>query len=77
MRIQILTALLTLLPGLAVANDYKVGDLMVVHPVARETPPSAMADPGYKQITNMGEATDRLIAVEAAYPRVEIHDVKV
>lgn len=65
------------LPTLAFAEDYSVGDLTVAHPVARETPPSARAGAGYMKITNTGESADRLIAVEANYPRVEIHDVKV
>lgn len=74
---QTLTALALLLPLTAQAHDYKVGDLMVDHPVARETPPNAMAGAGYMKITNMGDAADRLIAVNADYPRVEIHNVKV
>lgn len=40
---------------------------------AFETAPSAMAGGGFMQITNTGTTNDRLIAVEADFPRVEIH----
>lgn len=70
-------AALLLLPTLTFADEYKVGDLVVDHPVARETPTAARAGAGYLTITNTGDTADRLIAVEADFPRVEIHDVKV
>ena len=55
------------------AHDYKVGDLTIDHPFAFETPTTAMTGGGFLTITNMGETDDRLLAVEADYPRVEIH----
>jgi len=72
-----LIAFILALPTAVAAHDYKVGDLMIKHPVARETPATAMAGAGYMTIMNMGNTADRLIAVEADFPRVEIHDVKV
>lgn len=65
------------IPGLAAAEDYKVGSLVISDPVARETPSTARTGAGYMTITNTGDTADRLIAVKADYPRVEIHDVKV
>ena len=38
------------------------------------SPPTAMAGGGYMEITNTSEANDRLVAVEADFPRVEIHN---
>lgn len=77
MRKTVLTALLLVLPAFGHAHEYKVGDIVIHHPVARETAQTAMAGAGYMTITNSGDTADRLIAVEAAFPRVEIHDVKV
>ncbi len=65
------------MPSLVAAHEYKVGDLVIDHPAAKTTPASAMTGAGYLTITNNGDAADTLIAVEADFPRVEIHDVKV
>lgn len=40
---------------------------------AFETAPTAMSGGGFMQITNNGDTDDRLIGVEADYPRVELH----
>ncbi len=40
---------------------------------AFETAPSALAGGGFMQITNTGTTDDRLVSVEADFPRVEIH----
>ncbi len=66
-------AALLLATATAQAHEYKVGDLMIDHPWAFETAQTAQAGGGYMTITNMGETADRLIAVEADYPRVEVH----
>ena len=55
------------------AHDYQVGDLGIDHPFAFETPTTAMTGGGFVTITNMGETNDRLLGVEADFPRVEIH----
>lgn len=70
-------AALIAVPAFALAHDYKIADLVIDHPVAKTTPARAMAGAGYVTITNNGDATDTLIAVEADFPRVEIHDTKV
>ena len=66
-----------LLPAVAAAEGYRVGDLTITNPLSRETPSTAMAGAGYMTITNTGTTADRLVAVRADFPRVEIHDVKV
>jgi copper(I)-binding protein len=64
-------------PTFAAAHDYKIADLVVDHPAAKVTPTTAMTGAGYVTITNNGDETDTLIAVEADFERVEIHDTKV
>jgi copper(I)-binding protein len=63
-----------LLPMVAVANDYTIGDLVVDHPVARATAQTAMTSAGYVTITNNGAEADALLAIEANFPRVEVHE---
>ncbi len=63
-----------LLPGFALGHDYLLGDLHIAHPFAAATSASAMAGAGYVTILNSGSTDDALIAVEAAYPRVMMHD---
>ncbi|PJI92479.1 hypothetical protein BC777_1331 [Yoonia maricola] len=57
----------------ASAHEYKVGDLVVDHPMAFETAQTAQTAGGFMTITNAGGTDDRLVAVEADFPRVEIH----
>ncbi|WP_299963484.1 copper chaperone PCu(A)C [uncultured Roseobacter sp.] len=61
------------LPGLVSAHEYTVGDLSVDHPMAFNTAPTAKSGGGYLSITNGGETDDRLIAVRADFPKVELH----
>lgn len=42
-----------------------------------ETPKTARAGAGYVTLTNTGSVADSLIAVEADFPRVELHDMEV
>ncbi|MFO8125908.1 copper chaperone PCu(A)C [Yoonia sp.] len=62
-------ALLTLSATSAFADSI----ITVTDAKAFETAPSAMAGGGFMQITNTGTTDDRLIGVEADFPRVEIH----
>lgn len=64
------------LPGAAVAEEFTVGDLRIVDPVARESARMAMAGAGYMAIVNEGDTVDHLVAVRADFPRVMIHDTK-
>ncbi len=57
----------------ATAQQITAGDLVIDQPFAFETPVTAMSGGGYLQITNTGDTADRLIAVEADFPRVMIH----
>lgn len=65
------------LPLMGAAHDYRVGDLVVNHPVAHETIKSAMSGAGYFTVTNNGDNDDRLLAVTADFPRVMMHDTSV
>lgn len=58
----------------AFAHDFKAGDLTIDHPIVFETTKTARAGGGYLTITNDGETADRLLSVEADFPRVEVHD---
>ena len=55
------------------AEDYQLGSLVIESPYAFETTKTAQTAGGFMAITNIGETADRLLAVEAAFPRVEIH----
>ena len=55
----------------AAAHEFSVGDLTIGHPHAAATPPGARTGAGYFSVTNAGTEPDRLIAVEADFPRVE------
>lgn len=57
----------------ASAHDYKIGDLLIAHPMAYETAPTARTAGGFMTITNTGDTADRLLAVEADFLRVQIH----
>ena len=61
------------LSGAALAHDYQVGDLEIGHPMAFDTPQTAMAGAGYLSITNAGQTADRLIEVRADFPQVMMH----
>lgn len=72
-RLTFVCALISV-PYVATAHEYKIDGLVVDHPMARETTATAQAGAGYLSITNTGETADRLIAVEAEFPRVMVHD---
>lgn len=67
-----LAAIMAVLAAPAFADDYTVGDLTIVHPLS--FPSVGMAGAGYMQITNAGETAERLVAVAADFPRVEMHE---
>lgn len=66
-------AALSLMAQTAIAHEFKVGDLIIDHPMALETFQTAMTGAGYLSVTNSGTEEDRLIAVEADFPRVMLH----
>ncbi len=69
-----LSLLISMLATTVVAADFAIGELTVSHPKIRETAKSAMAGAGYLAITNNGPTADVLLAVEADFPRVMLHD---
>lgn len=66
-------AALFLVAQSATAHEFKIGDLIIDHPMALETFQTAMTGAGYLSVTNTGSQNDRLIAVEADFPRVMLH----
>lgn len=54
-----------------------VGDLKIMSPIIRATPPNAPVSAGYMMIQNNGSETDRLIGGTAAFAgKVEVHEMK-
>ena len=76
MKHLILTAILLANPVVSFADDFKVGDLVIEHPVARATTAMAMTSAGYFVIMNNGTEDDRLVEITANFPRVMMHDTK-
>ena len=66
-------AALSLFASAVGAHEFKLGDLVIDHPMAFETAKTAQTAGGFMTITNTGVSDDRLVAVEADFPRVEIH----
>ena len=70
-------ALLGAIPA-AIAHEFKVGDIKIVHPWSRATPPGAKVAAGYATITNNGAAADKLVAVTGEIgDKGEIHQMAV
>ena len=76
MKHLILTAILLANPVVSFADDFKVGDLVIEHPVARATTAMAMTGAGYFVIMNNGTEDDWLVEITANFPRVMMHDTK-
>jgi len=63
-----------LIMGNAYAGEYKLGDLVIVHPYVRSTPPGAPVSGGYMTIRNTGSEPDHLVAGSADFAgKVEMH----
>ncbi|MEM1378113.1 MAG: copper chaperone PCu(A)C [Pseudomonadota bacterium] len=77
MKKLILTSAIAIMTaGTALAHEYKVGDLVIDHPVARATPANAPVSAGYMTITNNGSEDDTLIAATAPFSaNVELHEM--
>ena len=61
----------------AFADEYAVGDLVIVDPYARPTPPEAPVTGGYLAIRNNGSEEDRLVGGTAPFAgKIEIHEMK-
>ena len=58
------------------ARDYTFGELKILHPSSRPTPPSAPTAIGYLTIVNRGRTADRLIAGSTpAAGKLEMHQM--
>ena len=58
------------------AHDFKVGALIVDHPMAFPTMATAMSGAGYFTVTNTGSDDDRLLGIRAEYPSVTLHGTR-
>ena len=67
-------------PGLipaSLAHEMKVGDLIIMHPWARQSPMHDGVLAGFMKITNTGKHDDLLIRATAEIaPNVQLHDMK-
>ncbi|MGB7433296.1 MAG: copper chaperone PCu(A)C [Ahrensia sp.] len=77
MRKLILAAAATLLTATtALAHEYKIGDLVIDHPVARATPANAPVSAGYMTIRNTGDEADTLISGSVGFAtKTELHEM--
>ncbi|WP_224826027.1 copper chaperone PCu(A)C [Cognatishimia sp. MH4019] len=71
MKHLILAALLA--PSIAFAHGFSADKLIIAHPMAFETTPTAQTADGYMVIMNNGDTADRLLAVKADFPKVTLH----
>lgn len=70
----LLTALALGLALPAAAHDYRVGNLVIAHPVLRVASPVSKTGAGYLAITNRGKTADRLVQViTTASTRADLH----
>lgn len=61
----------------AQAHEIKIGDLVIGHPWARQSPMGADVAAGFMTITNNGKETDRLVKATASVaPTVQLHEMK-
>lgn len=75
MRKSISLALaLASLPAIAMADDVVAGDLTVTDAYAYASARSARTGAGYMTLTNSGDTDRSLVAAEADFPRVELHE---
>ena len=73
----IIAVLLTLASGIAaIAHEFKIGDLEIIHPHARATAPGAPVSGGYMIIRNNGSEPDRLVSASVDFAgKTEIHEM--
>jgi len=61
----------------AQAHEIKVGDIVIGHPWARQSPMGADVAAGFMTITNTGKEEDRLVKATASVtPTVQLHETK-
>lgn len=63
--------------ALALADEYKLGWLVIVHPHARATPSNSPVSGGFMVIKNTGTETDRLVGGSATFSTgFQVHEMK-
>lgn len=75
-KLKSAAALTILLCSASAAHEYRTGPMVIHHPFAYETAPSAKAAGGYMTIENTGYESDRLLRVEADFQRVMLHETE-
>ncbi|MDR3374117.1 MAG: copper chaperone PCu(A)C [Ancalomicrobiaceae bacterium] len=76
-RILLATLLTFAGSGLALAHEYKLGSLEIVHPWTRATPAGAKTGGGYLTIVNKGAADKLVSAASDVAGKVELHEMGV
>jgi periplasmic copper chaperone A len=67
----------SLMSTTAFSHEYKLGNLEIIHPYTRPTPPKAPVSGGYMTIRNTGTEDDRLVGASAPFAgKVEVHEMK-
>ena len=65
-----------LISSAAIADSYKVGDIVIDAPYSRSTPPLAPVGGGFMTITNNGAEADTLVSGTATFSKaLEIHEM--
>jgi copper(I)-binding protein len=59
------------------AHEFTLGGLTIGHPYAFATAAGMRTGAGYFSVTNAGAEDDRLLAVRADFPKVEMHTTEV
>lgn len=68
---------LTAITAAALAHEFKVGDLQIVHPVARPTVAQQSTGAAYFGLNNLGKTDDRLVKVDTNVAKAaEIHTME-
>ena len=74
----LLTALSLIVAQSAFAHEFKLGDLEIVHPWSRATPPGATVGAGYFIVNNHGTSPDRLVSATAEVAgEAQLHEMAV
>ncbi|RWF77443.1 MAG: copper chaperone PCu(A)C [Mesorhizobium sp.] len=73
-----LLALLSISAQAVFAHEFRVGDIEIVHPWSRATPPGAKVAGGYFTMTNTGSSPDRLLSISSEISaKAELHEMGV
>lgn len=61
----------------ASAHEYRIGEIEIMHPVIRATPPTANVAAGYMLLMNSGTESDRLVGGSAEFAEsFEVHEMR-